>query len=266
MHYLAPAILFSGLALATRVNRVDKATVVVNCKTAITSSTAAGIGIRVVTGGAIPGMQAYVHELPSTNSRTKEATFVGAVEVKYGIEPTNHTVAMVIVPTDPTKKFNLTISNEATANGEFKAVLGQAKLGGRSFGSQSLVCALAASDPPGAGAGLGQLCSGIAGIPCAAGLTCQMTGPSYPDQAGICVRAGAGLGQLCSGIAGIPCAAGLTCQMTGPSHPDQAGICVRAGAGLGQLCGGIAGIPCAAGLTCQLFGPRYPDQSGLCLR
>ena len=228
MHYLICSIMFSVLALVPRASSADKATVIADCKTAITSSTAAGIGIRVVTGGVVPGMQAYVHELPSTNSRTKEATFVAAVAVMYGMKPTNNTVEMSIVATDPSRKFNLTIRKEKTSTGDSRAVLEQAGLGGRSFGGQSLVCTLAASGAPSPGAGLGRLCGGIAGIRCAEGLTCQMTGPAHPDQAGVCVRAGAGLGKLCGGIAGIRCAEGLTCQMTGPAHPDQAGICVRA--------------------------------------
>ncbi|HEX2687104.1 MAG TPA: hypothetical protein VHN14_10825, partial [Kofleriaceae bacterium] len=165
--------------------------------------------------------------LPSTNSRTKKATFAGAVEVMYGSKPTSHAVELVIVSTDPSKKFHLTINKEKTSAGESTAMLEQAELGGRSFGGQSLVCTLAALAVPNPGAGVGKLCGGIAGIPCAEGLTCKMTGPSHPDQAGICVRAGAGVGKLCGGIAGIPCAEGLTCKMTGPSHPDQAGICVR---------------------------------------
>jgi hypothetical protein len=227
MRYLASAVIFSGLALAAHASSADKATVVADCKTAITSSTAAGIGIRVITGGAIPGTQVYVHELPSTNSRTKKATFVGAVEVKYEIKTNGNTIETVIVPTDPSQKFRLTIRKERVPNGESRAVLEQAELGGRSFGRQSLLCTLGALDPPNTGAGLGKLCGGIAGIACAEGLTCLMTGPSHPDQAGICVRASAGLGKLCGGIAGIACAKGLICQMTGPSHPDQAGICIR---------------------------------------
>jgi hypothetical protein len=265
MRYLASAVVFAGLALAAHESSADKATVVADCKTAITSSTAAGIGIRVVTGGAVPGTQAYVHALPSTNSRTKVATFVGAVEVRSETRTIGNAVETVIAATDRSRTFHLTIRRE-TAYSEPRVVLDRAELGGRSFGRQSLVCTLAALDVPGPGAGLGKLCGGIAGIPCAEGLTCQMTGPSHPDQAGICVRAGAGLGKLCGGFAGIPCAEGLTCLMSGPPHPDQAGICARAGAGLGRLCGGIAGIPCAEGLICRMTGPSHPDQAGICVR
>lgn len=33
--------------------------------------------------------------------------------------------------------------------------------------------------------------------------------------------------EICGGFAGFVCQTGLTCQMSGPTHPDQAGICVR---------------------------------------
>jgi hypothetical protein len=187
MHYFTSVAIFSVLALAARTSSADKATVIADCKTAITTSNAAGIGIRVVTGGAIPGMQAYVHELPSTNSKTKVATFVGAVEVKYGNKPTNNTVEVAIVSADPSKKFNLTINKEKTSRGESTAVLQGTESGRKSFGRQTLVCTLGTLATPASGAGLGQLCGGIAGIACAEGLTCKMTGPPHPDQAGICV-------------------------------------------------------------------------------
>ncbi len=38
------------------------------------------------------------------------------------------------------------------------------------------------------GAGECQMCGGIAGISCTAGLTCSMSRPFYPDQSGICVK------------------------------------------------------------------------------
>ncbi|HEX2685650.1 MAG TPA: hypothetical protein VHN14_03490, partial [Kofleriaceae bacterium] len=97
MRYLTSTVVFSIFALSARASSADKATVVADCKTAITTSTTAGIGIRVVTGGVVPGMQAYIHGLPSTNSRTKKATFAGAVEVMDGSKPTSHTVELVIV-------------------------------------------------------------------------------------------------------------------------------------------------------------------------
>jgi hypothetical protein len=34
-------------------------------------------------------------------------------------------------------------------------------------------------------------------------------------------------GESCGGVAGLRCASGLDCQMSGPTHPDQSGVCTR---------------------------------------
>jgi hypothetical protein len=36
-----------------------------------------------------------------------------------------------------------------------------------------------------------------------------------------------GDGKTCGGIAGLQCAPGSYCRMTGPMHPDKAGVCVK---------------------------------------
>jgi hypothetical protein len=50
---------------------------------------------------------------------------------------------------------------------------------------------------------------------------------SAPSKPGTPARPGVKEGELCGGIAGLQCAEGLTCKMTGPTHPDQAGTCVK---------------------------------------
>src|SRR5512140_1783742 len=120
MRLVTSAITLSVLVLTAGQSRADKATVatvVADCKTSITSSTAAGIGVRVVTGGAIPGMQAYVHDMPSTNSKTHLATLVGALEVKHGVKPNNNAVEAIFVGVDPTSKFQLVVKRQKTTAG-----------------------------------------------------------------------------------------------------------------------------------------------------
>jgi hypothetical protein len=46
----------------------DVAHVVADCGAALRSSGSAGYGIRIVSGGYVAGMQAYVHTLAATNS------------------------------------------------------------------------------------------------------------------------------------------------------------------------------------------------------
>jgi hypothetical protein len=86
------AIAFILFVAPTGLARADnKSTVVADCNTAITASAFGGYGVRIVSGGAVPGMQAYVHLLPSTNSKTRGATFVGAFNVKTGAKPADDT-------------------------------------------------------------------------------------------------------------------------------------------------------------------------------
>jgi hypothetical protein len=145
MRLVTSAITLSILVLTAGQSRADKATVVADCKTAITSSTAAGIGVRVVTGGAIPGMQAYVHEMPSTNSKTHLATLIGALEVKHGVKPDNNTVEVTFVGVDPTSKFQLVVKRQkTTAGAEFTstATFDKTEVGGKTVESQELVCSV----------------------------------------------------------------------------------------------------------------------------
>jgi hypothetical protein len=148
MRLVTSAITLSILVLTAGQSRADKATVVADCKTAITSSSAAGIGVRVVTGGAIPGMQAYVHAMPSTNSKTHLATLIGALEVKHGVKP-NNTVEATFVGVDPTSKFQLVVKRQKTTAGdEFTATatFDKTELGGKEVASQELVCSVSHQD------------------------------------------------------------------------------------------------------------------------
>jgi hypothetical protein len=131
MRTLLPAITFTLLALGARASNADKATVVVDCKTAITLSTVGGIGIRVVTGGAIS-------ECKRTSMRCRrqiqdqEPTLVSAVNVKYGMKPMNNTVAMNIVSEDAATKFQLVVKKAKTAGGENTASFEKTEPGPRS--------------------------------------------------------------------------------------------------------------------------------------
>src|SRR5689334_19448452 len=132
MRTLFSAIAMFGLVLGARSADADKGPVVTaDCKTAITSSTVGGFGIRVISGGFTPGMQAYIHELPSTNSKTKDPVLFGAVNVKFGIKPMNNTVEMVLVSTDAASQFQLSIKKAKTSGGQNTATLIKAELGGK---------------------------------------------------------------------------------------------------------------------------------------
>ncbi len=82
--------------------------------------------------------------------------------------------------------------------------------------------------------GLGQPCGTIAGLVCAAGLTCL-----YDAAAGCDPRDG---GADCSGLCGLV------------RHPEprdlDGGSAPDGGHGVGAFCGGLAGFACAAGLEC----------------
>lgn len=55
--------------------------------------------------------------------------------------------------------------------------------------SAPIATASALADPPKRPmAKEGELCGGIGGIQCAAGLSCKMIGKPYPDQAGTCSK------------------------------------------------------------------------------
>jgi hypothetical protein len=77
---------------------------------------------------------------------------------------------------------------------------------------------------------------------------------------------GAKNGAMCGGIAGLACASGLDCIMSGAEHPDQSGTCRarNVGAAIGAMCGGFAGLRCQDGLECQI-GAKHPDAAGSCV-
>jgi hypothetical protein len=105
------------------------------------------------------------------------------------------------------------------------------------------------------GAKEGATCGGIAGIRCASGLECDVTG-SHPDEGGTCKKTSAPAagteGATCGGIAGLTCKSGLSCKIT-TEGADASGTCQVPAAGEeGGACGGFAGLTCKSGLHCVL--------------
>lgn len=104
--------------------------------------------------------------------------------------------------------------------------------------------------------GAGKICGGFAGLRCATGFTCKLSG-THPDASGTCVAAAPGEeGGICGTIAGIACKAGLACKF--PSHssgppPGAMGLPRPADAGHGGPPPGTMGLP-------------MPDESGTCAR
>jgi hypothetical protein len=75
-------------------------------------------------------------------------------------------------------------------------------------------------------------------------------------------------GGMCGGFAGLPCKAGLECNLSS-SHPDAAGTCQKPKtSGEGGICGDDVAIQkkCSAGLTCVLpaGGPISEHTAGKC--
>lgn len=139
---LAWCSLVVGLVMSARPSRADNVAVVADCKSAITSSMVGGYGIRIVSGGFTPGVLAYVHELPSTNSKTKQARVVATLNVKQGVKPMNNTVEMNVVSDEADATFQLVIKKAKTAGGEFTATLEKSKVSGTELGVQDMVCTL----------------------------------------------------------------------------------------------------------------------------
>jgi hypothetical protein len=82
-------------------------------------------------------------------------------------------------------------------------------------------------------------------------------------------------GEMCGGIAGIQCAEGLSCDMTGSEGiADGSGTCVTEKvtqeeekgepAQAGEVCGGEAGIECASGYDCVTQDGAEVDAEGVC--
>jgi len=110
--------------------------------------------------------------------------------------------------------------------------------------------------------GDGAMCGGIAGLPCADGLTCVIDDPNVADAAGVC-RARGERGTFCGGIAALPCNDGLYCVITA-TYPDAGGVCSARGE-LGTPCGGIAALPCNTGLVCKITDQGISDPMGTCV-
>ncbi len=123
-------ILVAALLCLSATAAAEPASIVADCA-------ANGVAVRVVTGGAVPGMQAYVHEV----SKGK-ATFLGAVDVKYGIKPHNNTVEMNLVG-EGTAAFQLVIAKAEAAGGARKATLIKGEVGGKKLDGQEFACTLA---------------------------------------------------------------------------------------------------------------------------
>jgi hypothetical protein len=172
MRLVFSAILLSSVILAAGPSRADnRATVIADCQTALKSSASAGYSIRVVSGGYTPGMQAYIHALPSTNSKTKDATFAAALNVKYGVKPMNNTVEMVIVSDQSGATFQLEINKAKTTGGDFTATLQKSEIGGTKLALQDMVCMMAAAPAPAAcdDSKKPAACPGGGGVSCVGG-------------------------------------------------------------------------------------------------
>ena len=118
-----------------------------------------------------------------------------------------------------------------------------------------------------AGAKEGATCGGIAGIRCASGLECDLTG-DHPDEAGTCKKPSAPIagdqGATCGGIAGLTCKSGLNCKIT-DKGADASGTCQAPAPGEeGGMCGGVAGLPCNSGLHCVMASKVAIDAAGTC--
>lgn len=131
MRILTSTIVLSILAFAGP-SIADKASVVADCKSA---ASAKGISVRVVTGGAISGMYAYVHDA------TAKHPFVGALEVRYGSKARDSNVEMHIVGAEATSRFQLLVMKDKSG-GEYKASFDKVEVGGNKLDTQELVCAV----------------------------------------------------------------------------------------------------------------------------
>jgi hypothetical protein len=85
-------------------------------------------------------MQAYIHGLPSTNSKTGNASFVGALNV-HRVDPT----ADKFVSDESSSTFELDIKTGKTSSGETVATLQKSNVNGRKLDVQDMVCTVVAS-------------------------------------------------------------------------------------------------------------------------
>ena len=128
------SIVFSSILAFAGTSNADKASVIADCKTA----SGTGIAVRVVTGGAIHGMQAYVHEL---GTGAKSATLVGELEVRYGSKAKDGGVEVTIVGSEAASKFQLLVKKDKVGS-EHKATFDKTQVGGKQLDAQELVCAV----------------------------------------------------------------------------------------------------------------------------
>src|SRR5438874_507632 len=138
MRFITSIFALCLLAVAARAD--SGPTVIADCKTAITASAFGGYSVRIVSGGFTPGMQAYIHGLPSTNAKSKDATFIGALNVKQGAKPANDTTQLIFVGDDPSATFSLDIKKAKTSGGQSTATLQKSQVGGKTLDVQDMVC------------------------------------------------------------------------------------------------------------------------------
>ena len=136
---LLPAVAFAD-PQPSPAAKADVAHVVADCGAALRSSGSAGYGIRIVSGGYVPGIQAYVHTLAATNS---PGGFTGMVNVEQRSTPKNGTTVMILGNTSGEKNvFELAISTETVGDGSHVAKLNKLELGGTKSGVMELRCRL----------------------------------------------------------------------------------------------------------------------------
>jgi hypothetical protein len=118
----------------------DVAHVVADCGAALRSSGSAGYGIRIVSGGYVAGMQAYIHTLAATNS---PGGFTAMVNVEQRSTPKNGAIVMILGNTSGEKNaFELQINAQTVTDGCHVAMLNKLELNGNTSSTMELRCRL----------------------------------------------------------------------------------------------------------------------------